>query len=213
MRGGPEAKIQRRIVNALEARWRGIELQGSMAGVYVGSKRLGYLMKLMGNRAFMSDIFVLEHGKDGEGGLCLEVKVPGKTLSAGQRNRLSKLWARGYGVACVHSVPEAMAAVAEYLDPAWRPVQPCEQLVFGRRVPDCLIPSGVKKSRGRKDSEVAGDVEWTLSELKGTRCNPPDRPPWKVRAEQKKRLAQPANALQMQRNAKKARVVVELLDD
>ena len=50
MRGGPEAKIQRRIVNALEARWRGIELQGSMAGVYVGSKRLGYLMKLIVSR-------------------------------------------------------------------------------------------------------------------------------------------------------------------
>ena len=207
-RGGPEAKIQRRIVKALEARWQGIELQASMVGVHVGNKRLGYLMKLMGNKAYMSDLFVLEHGVRGEGGMCLEVKVPGKKLSPGQRLRLAKLFARGYAVALVHSVPEAMAAVADYLSPTWRPIQAGEQLDPSRKLPDCLIPSGVKRRKNVNHSEVAADVEWLLSDLKGVACNAPDRPPWKVRAEQKRRLAQPANSIVMKRRS--AKEVIEL---
>ena len=111
-----EAAIQREAVAAVEARWPGILIQGSMNGAHLaGGGRAWNMLALGGVRRDEADLHYIERGRNGEAGLYVEMKVPGKWPTTKQAYRGACVERRGNVYAVAHSSEELLKIVEDYL--------------------------------------------------------------------------------------------------
>ena len=151
-----EAAIQREAVAAVKARWPGILIQASMNGAHLaGGGRAWNMLALGGVRRDEADLHYIERGRNGEAGLYVEMKVPGKWPTTKQAYRGACVERRGNVYAVAHSSEELLKIVEDYL-----PVDFRHSLLISSyyRLPNPLRPLNSFSQMGSHRSEPIGKL-------------------------------------------------------